>query len=164
MSYIWFYVHWLAEHVRKSSICQINRLAGLTVRNPGEEANIIFKLLFQYRLPVLIKKSTIQHTKWAKMTYILFWVHWLAGHALKLVKHRSTKFGRLTRRDHREGAKIILQVLFLTRRRVTIKNQTALPHREHWRKWLIFDSGCTGWQSTPPRYVIMVGWLQETLD
>ena len=57
MSYIWFYVHGLAEHVRKSSICQINRLAGLTVRNPGEEANIIFKLLFQYRLPVLIKKK-----------------------------------------------------------------------------------------------------------
>ena len=92
-------------------------------------------------------KSTIQHWKWAKITYIWFWVHWLAEHAPKFDQYRFIKFGRLTGRDPKEVAKLILQLLFPTRRRVLIKKQTALPHKEQWRKWLIFDSGCTGWQS-----------------
>ena len=41
-------------------------------------------------------KSTIQHWKWAKMTYICFWVHWLVEHAPKFGKYGFTKFGRLT--------------------------------------------------------------------
>ena len=72
---------------------------------------------------------------------------------LKSVKYRSTKFGRLTGRDPKEGAKIILQLLFLARRRVLVKNKRALSHSEHWRKWFVFDSGCTGWQSRPPNLV-----------
>ena len=33
MSYIGFLVHWFAEHTQKSAICQLTKLAGLTVRN-----------------------------------------------------------------------------------------------------------------------------------
>ena len=46
MSYIGFWVHWLAEHAPKSVICQFIKVAGLTVRNPREGAKIIFKILF----------------------------------------------------------------------------------------------------------------------
>ena len=38
MTYIWFWVHWLAEHAPKSGICLFSKLAGLTVRNPREGA------------------------------------------------------------------------------------------------------------------------------
>ena len=48
MSYISFWVHWVAEHAPKSAICQFTKLARLTVRNP-ERAKIIFKLLFLSR-------------------------------------------------------------------------------------------------------------------
>ena len=50
------------------------------------------------------------------MTYIRFWVHWLVEYAPKSGKHRFTKSGRLTPRDPKEGAKIILKLLFLTQR------------------------------------------------
>ena len=112
--------------------------------------------------------STIQHRKWMKITYFWFWVYCLIGHPPKSCEYTFTKFGRLTGRHPLEGAKIILRLLFLTRRRVSIKNQTAIPHSEKWRKWLIFDSGCTGWQSIPQNLVSinlpnLVGWLGETL-
>ena len=74
------------------------------------------------------QKSTIEHRKWAKMTYIWFWVYWLTEHTHKSVKYRSTKFGRLTGRDPNDRAK-------------------ALSHRKNWQKWLVFDSGCTGWSA-----------------
>ena len=63
------------------------------------------------------------------MSYIGFFVHWLAEHTPRFIK-----FGGLTGRDPKEVAKLILQLLFPTRRRVLIKKQTALPHREQWRK------------------------------
>ena len=93
------------------------------------------------------QKSTIEHRKWAKMTYIWFWVYWLAEYAHKSVKYRSTKFGGLTGRDPNERAKAISQLIFLTRRRVLVKTRRALSHSKHWRKWLVFDSGCTGWSA-----------------
>ena len=58
-------------------------------------------------------------------------VHWLIEHAPISGKYGFTKFGRLTGTGPKEGAKIILQLLFLTRRRVLTKTQTALTHREH---------------------------------
>ena len=73
------------------------------------------------------------------MSYIGFWVHKLAKHAPKPAICQFTKFYGLTVRNHSEGAKIILQLLFLARRRVLIENQTALTQEEHWRKELIFD-------------------------
>ena len=90
-------------------------------------------------------KSTIEHRKLVKMAYISFWLHWLTEHAPKSVKYRFTKFGRLTLRDHKEGAKIILKLFFLTSRRVLIKNQRALSNTEKlvkmayiwfWLHWL----------------------------
>ena len=47
MTYIWFWVHWLAEHAPKSGICLFTKLVGLTVRNPREGAKIIFKILLK---------------------------------------------------------------------------------------------------------------------
>ena len=79
------------------------------------------------------------------MTYTSFWVHWLAEHAQNSVKYRFTKFGRLTGRDPSEGAKIILNLPFLTWRRVLRKKQGGLLNREKLRGCLIFDSGCAGW-------------------
>ena len=52
------------------------------------------------------------------MTFICFWVHWFAAPARKAAKDQVTKFDQLTGRDLRQGAKIILKLLFLTRREV----------------------------------------------
>ena len=109
-------------------------------------------------------KCTIQHRKWEKMTYVWFWVHLLAQHTPKSVEYRFNKFAGLIGRDLKEGAKIILQLLFLTQRRVLIKNQRALS--EYWQKWVIFDSGCTGWQSMAKDLVNidlpnLVSWLNR---
>ena len=109
-------------------------------------------------------RRTIKQRKTAKMTYIWFWVHWLAEHAPKYAQYQFTRFVRLTVRDPKEGAKIILKLLFVTRKRVLIKNQRTLSNKEKLRKWLIFDSGCTGWQSTPQNLLNinllnLVAWL-----
>ena len=42
MSYISFWVRWLAEHAPKTAVRQFNKLAGRNVRNPREAAKIIF--------------------------------------------------------------------------------------------------------------------------
>ena len=67
----------------------------------------------------------------------------LVSRAPKSVKKGFTKFGRLARRVLREGAKIVLKLLFLTRRRLLTKNQSVLSNRENRQKCFIFDSGCT---------------------
>ena len=76
-------------------------------------------------------------------------MHWFVEHAPQSGKCRLTKFRRLTGRDLKEGAKIILKLLILTRRPVLRKNQGGLSNREKLREWLIFDSGSTGWHGTP---------------
>ena len=45
--------------------------------------------------------------------------------------------------------------------------KSTIQHRK-WGKWLIFDSGCTGWQSMPKNLVNidspnLVSWLEESL-
>ena len=65
--------------------------------------------------------------------YFWFWMHWLAQPTTKSVKYRFTTFDRPSVRDPREGAKNILKLLILTRRRVLIKIQRALSNRENVR-------------------------------
>ena len=43
---------------------------------------------------------------------------------------------------------IILKLIFLSPQRVLMKNERALFNTENERICLIFDSTCTGWQST----------------
>ena len=73
----------------------------------------------------------------------------MAEHTLKSVKYRFKKLSQLTERDPREGAKIVLKLLYLTLRRLLTKNQRALSNRENCRKWFMFDSGCTHCGSMP---------------
>ena len=87
------------------------------------------------------------------MTYTWFWVHWLAEHAPKSLKYRFTKFGQLAGRSPSEGVKIVLNLQFLAWGRVLRKNQGGLLNKEKLHGCLIFDSGCTGWQSTPQSMV-----------
>ena len=79
-------MYWLAEHAPKSSKYQFIKLAGVTVGNLTEGAKIILKLLFLTSMVNCSKKpkSTIQYRKWAKMTYIRFWMHWLSEHVPKI--------------------------------------------------------------------------------
>ena len=60
------------------------------------------------------------------MTYILFWLHWLAEQAPKSVEYEFTKLGRLTARDPKKGAKVILKFFFLSRKQVLRKKERAL--------------------------------------
>ena len=113
-------------------------------------------------------KNIIQQRKWAKMTYIWFSVHCLAEHSLKFVKYQFTRFFWLTGRNFSEETKFILKLFSLTWRRVLRKTQWGLSNREKLRECLIFDSGCTGCQSTPQNQLNinlpnLVHWLQETL-
>ena len=102
------------------------------------------------------------------MSYNRFWVLWLAEHAPKSTQYRLNKFGRLTPKNIRDGENIILELLFLSRRRILIKNERALPSTKSKRLWLIFDAACTCWQSMHQKLLNidlpkLVGWLEETL-
>ena len=72
-------------------------------------------------------------------------------HAPKSTKYYNNKFFLLIAKDLSKGAEITLILIFLTRRRVLRKNQRTLSNRENLQKYLKFDSGCTGWQSTPQK-------------
>ena len=65
------------------------------------------------------------------MSYIWFW---LAEHPHKFAKYQFTELVGLNVINPREGAKIILKLLFLSRRRFLIKNQRALSNTENGRK------------------------------
>ena len=114
------------------------------------------------------KQSTIKRRKTAKMPYIWFWVHWLAEHAPNSDQYQFTKLGLLAATDPKEGTKITWKLIFLIGRGVLIKIQRALFNTKNGRKWLIFDSGCTGWQSMLRNPLIidlpnLFGWLEVTL-
>ena len=49
----------------------------------------------------------MKRRKRTKMSFSLFWVHWLPEHAPASAKYQFTKFGWLTARDSREEAKTI---------------------------------------------------------
>ena len=155
MFYVLFWVHSLAQHAPKFPKYPIIKFGRLTL----SYSNVSFK-----KKP----RRTIKLRKTA-MSYIWFRVHWLVGHAPESVKYKFTKFGRLSVTDHREGAKITLKSFFLSSRRVLIKNKRALSNTENWWKWLIFDSGCSNWQSTPQNLLNidlanLVSWLQKTIE
>ena len=98
------------------------------------------------------QRALSNREKIVKISYFWFWVHWLKEHAPNSAKYQFIKFGRMTVKYPKKGAKIILKLLFLSRRRVLKKKQRELSNRENWQKWLTFDSGCTGWDSTPKVY------------
>ena len=92
----------------------------------------------------------------------------LGAYATKFGNYQFTTVGQLTPRDPKEGAKIILKFLFVTRKRVFKKNQRAIRKEEKKRESLIFDFGCIGCQSMPQHLLninlpSMVCRLQETL-
>ena len=53
-------------------------------------------------------------------------MHWFLEHTTTAANYQSAKFGRVSARDPREGEKIILQLLFLTRRSLLRKIQGGL--------------------------------------
>ena len=65
------------------------------------------------------------------MSHISSWVNWLAEHTPKPTQYQFAKFGPLIGRGPKEGAKIVLKLLFLTRRRLLTKNQRPLSIREN---------------------------------
>ena len=101
------------------------------------------------------------------MPYIWFSVHWLAEHSPKSGKYRLTKLGRLTGRDPEERDYSFEITLSNSKMNFNEKPNSTTPPRAV-RKWLIFDSGCTGWQSMLQNLenidlLNFVGWLEETL-
>ena len=76
-------------------------------------------------------------------------MEWLPERVPRPANYQFTKFGQLDPRDPREGAKIMFQLLFLTQRPILRKIQGGLSDKEKLRECLLFDNGCTGWQSTP---------------
>ena len=170
MSYIGLWLHWLAGRAQKSDKYRFTKFGRRTQRAPKKTAKIILQFFFLTWTRVLIKNQTAVNPQrtLGKMSYIWFWVHWLADHARKTDRYRFSKFARLTGIDPKEGAKIILKFLFVTRRWVFIKKERAIRKEEKRRKSLIFDFGCIGCQSMPQHLVNinlpnMVCQLQETL-
>ena len=70
-------------------------------------------------------------------------------HAPKPGYDPYTKLRHLTEGAIKEGATSILKLPYLNQRYVLRKNQKALSSRKKLRKFLKFDSGCTGWQRKP---------------
>ena len=149
MSYNRFWMLWLAEHAPKSTQYRLNKFGRLTPKIIRDAQKDYFEVNLSKSTASFNekRKSTIQHRKWANMTFFWFCLHWFAEHTPKSVKYTFTKVGRLTGWDPKEVAKITLRLHFLTGRWVLRKIQRALPHREHWWKWPIFYSGCAGWKS-----------------
>ena len=65
----------------------------------------------------------------------------MVDHAPKSIKYLFTKLGRLTARHPKEGAEILLKLLFLTLRPVLRKKQRALLKEKREPKCLILDLG-----------------------
>ena len=63
MSYVRFWVLWLAEHVRKSTQYWLNKFGPLTPKKITDGEKIILKLLFLSRRPVLIKSEELSNKK-----------------------------------------------------------------------------------------------------
>ena len=87
-------MQWLAEHAPKSQKYYFTEFWRLTARNISEGAKIILKLLFLTQRRVLRKnQGRLSNRKAARMSYICFWMHWLAERAPKSAKDQFTKFG-----------------------------------------------------------------------
>ena len=69
--------------------------------------------------------------KRVKMSYISFWVRWLAEHAPNTAMRQFNKLAGHNVRKPRETAKITFKLLLLSRRRVLMKNQRALSNTEN---------------------------------
>ena len=112
MTYIWFWVHWLAEHTPKSGQYKFAKSCRLTGRDPKEGTKIVLKLLILTWRPVLGKKvgglSNIKQRKTARKPYIWFWVHWLAEHAPKSGKYQFANLGGWLQKTLKKDQKVFL--------------------------------------------------------
>ena len=104
-------------------------------------------------------KRIIQQRKTAGMSYIWFWVQWLVEHAPKSVQYKFTKLGRLTATHPKEGAKIILKLLFLTRRPVFRKKQRALWIEKKSENVLYFILSVLASRARPKICYTLTNWL-----
>ena len=144
-------MHWLPEHAPTSAKYQFTEHGLLTARDPSGRENFFWSYtymlyMFSKSKAIFNKKRALRHRKICqKMTYVWVWMHWLEEHGPKSGNYWFTKFIWLTVRDHRKGAKIILKLLFLSRRQVLIRKQRALSNKENLRKLVVFYSGCTDW-------------------
>ena len=150
-------LHWLAEHATKSAKYQFMKIFLDGRKRPYGKANIILKLIFVIQKGILRKK--IQQRKTAGMSYIWFWVQWLVGHAPKSVQYKFTKLGRLTATHPKEGAKIILKILFLTRRPVFRKKQRALWIEKKSENVLYFILSVLASRARPKICYTLTNWL-----
>ena len=108
----------------------------MTGRDPKEGANILLKLLFLGRRPVL-RKNKEHYEKEEKSKNVLYFILGCTGWQNTPPKSavcQFTKLAGLTVRNPTEQAKIILKLLFLSGRRVLIKNKRALSNTENERK------------------------------
>ena len=130
MSYIYFWVHYFAEQAPKPPKYQFTKFGRRTERNPKEGAKLILKLFFP-RKQFFRKK---QRTLWKEqkepkcLTFDLSALVARAGQ--KILLHISLPICWADYKNPREGAKTILKLLFLSRRRALIKNERALSNTQ----------------------------------
>ena len=147
MSFIWFQVYWLAEHAPKSGIYIFTKFG----REPIEGVKITLNLNFLNRRRVLRKNQggQLNREKTAQMSYTWLWLHWLAESTPISGQYQFTKFGRLTGRDPKEVAKLVLNLLILTRRPVLrnyprgpskLRKTARMPYIWLWVHWLVEHS------------------------
>ena len=155
ISYIWFRVHYLAEHAPKSVEYQFTKLGGLIPRDPKEEIKIILKFFFVTWKRVFRKKQGAlwKKRKRAKSLIFDFLCTGCQNMPPTSTNHQFTKFSQLTARDPSEGAKHFLHLLFLTQRPILRKIQGGLSNKEKPCECILFDTVCIGWQSMPQIYI-----------
>ena len=114
MTYIWFWVQWLAKHIPKSVKYCFNKFVWLAGRDPRAGGEIIFKLLFVTRRRLLIKKQKALSNREnvRNLTYIWLWVHWLAEHAPKYARDKLTKLCQVAVRHIKTDGEIMLTEYF----------------------------------------------------
>ena len=146
MSYIWFWVNWLPEHASTFAKYQFTKFGWLTARDSSDVAKKVFAVTLSNSKVNFKKKlgRTAKQRKTVQMSFIWYWMYWLAGHPTKYSKYEFIKVGRMTPTDPKEEAKIILKFLFVTRKRVFRKKQRTIPKEDKKRKtkkvlYLILD-------------------------
>ena len=120
----------MADHTQKSVKYRFKKLSQLTERDAREGAKIAFKLLYLTLRRLLTKNQRALSNRENCRKWFMFdsgYTHW-GSLPQNLLNIDLTNFFGI---DPRASAKIILKLLFITRRQILIKNQRALSNRQN---------------------------------
>ena len=130
MSYIYFWVHCFPEQAQNLLNINLPNLVGGLKETLRKEQNLFWSYSFLESKFSEKNKEHYGKNKKSENVLHLIWVHLLPEQAKKILLHISLPICWADYKNPREGAKTILKLLFLSRRRALIKNERALSNTQ----------------------------------